>query len=71
MCEFNAPKTRLLELPSVLFCAAVYCAAARQVAACQGHMGALLPSHIRAAYQVLSEDGKVPHKVPSKPLKLR
>lgn len=45
---------------------------ARQIAACQGHTGALLPSHIRAAYQVLTEDGKVPHsKVPSKPLRLR
>jgi hypothetical protein len=44
--------------------------AGRQVAACQGHTGALLPSHIRAAYQLLSEDGKVPHKLPSKPLRL-
>jgi hypothetical protein len=36
--------------------------AARQIAARQGHSGALLPSHIRAAYNALSADGRVPHR---------
>ncbi|WIA14954.1 hypothetical protein OEZ85_001665 [Tetradesmus obliquus] len=34
---------------------------ARQIAAREGHSGALLPSHIRQAHAALSADGRVPH----------
>ena len=44
--------------------------AARQIAARQGHTGALLPSHIRQAYNALNADGRVPHHAKPKPLRL-
>uniref|UniRef100_A0A383VP07 TAFII28-like protein domain-containing protein n=1 Tax=Tetradesmus obliquus TaxID=3088 RepID=A0A383VP07_TETOB len=43
---------------------------ARQIAAREGHSGALLPSHIRQAHAALSADGRVPHGG-SRPLRLR
>lgn len=35
---------------------------ARQVAASQGHQGALLPGHIHCAYQLLDQQGRIPHR---------
>eukprot|EP00879_Flechtneria_rotunda_P005570 GHRR01005864.1.p1 GENE.GHRR01005864.1~~GHRR01005864.1.p1 ORF type:complete len:266 (+),score=97.63 GHRR01005864.1:4469-5266(+) len=35
---------------------------ARQIAAGQGHTGALLPSHVRTAYNALNADGRAPQQ---------
>lgn len=42
--------------------------AARAIASEQGHTGALLPTHVRQAYQQLDWEGKVPHRAPPKRL---
>jgi hypothetical protein len=44
---------------------------ARQIAVQEGHTGALLPRHIRAAHRVLSTDPRVPvASAPAKQLRL-
>lgn len=43
-------------------------AAARTIASDQGHHGALLPSHVRQAYQELSWEGRVSRRGPAKRL---
>jgi hypothetical protein len=38
------------------------------MASAQGHVGPLLPCHVRQSYAMLDTEGRVPHRGPPRPL---
>lgn len=68
----EAGETCLLQMLSLVHASDGLCVAgaAQLIANEQGDSVPLQPAHYRAAYQHLNSQGKVPHKAPSKRLKL-